>query len=278
MESDPFLLVEIDCDQIQKWQALTQHTPPQSVLDKLASLNSVNVQNIDDADGTVVNMDYFPIIIDKLPNNPDTGIQFTADEFLDYIRIKINDFIDTNYSSFEPSTITGFNEQNIWESSSPLGAVLSIDIPSAHDGSVVCSSYNNTSNTNDQDYWIFTTIEMPWGITQGLDGPHPVSGNRQFGYFFDPNDGPSGSYTFFTRGVDRIESRVDEELANYLSAGSPFQDPDNLWNSFQRKIQDFTNDNGGVGNMAPISTNRPDWDMVKDVLLGNRPISDLGCN
>ena len=32
---DPFLLLEIDCDQIQKWQTLAQHTAPQSVLKRL---------------------------------------------------------------------------------------------------------------------------------------------------------------------------------------------------------------------------------------------------
>ncbi len=278
LESDPFKLVDIDCNQIQHWQTLAQFIPPQSVLDKLSGLNSVNVQNINDAEGAVVNMDYFPVVIDRLPNNPNTGQQFTADEFLGYIRKNINNFVNTNLSRFLPSTITGFNEESLWESNSPLGAIISIDIPQAHDGSVVCSNYNITSNPTDNDSWTFTTIEMPWGITQGLDGPHPVSGNRQFGYVFNPNDGPNGSYTFFTRGVDRIESAIDEELANFLSGGSPFQNPDALWSSFVTKIQDFTNTNGGIGNVAPISTSRPDWQKVKDVLLGNKPISDLGCN
>ena len=43
------------------------------------------------------------------------------------------------------------------------------------------------------------------------------------------------------------------------------------------KVQNFTNDNGGVGNATSITVNRPEWDKVKNVLLGNRPISDLGC-
>ena len=275
LANDPFKLLEIDCAQIKQWQALAQYVPPQVVLDKLKTLNGVEVQNLNTASGTIVNMDYFPLVVDKLPNNPNTGQQFTANEFLEYIRKNINDFIDTNLSNFTPSTATNFDESGIWFSGNPLGAILSIDIPGAHDGSVVCSDYNINTTQNNNDFWTFTTLTMPWGITQGLDGPHPVSGNRQFGFILNQNN---NSYTFYTRGVDRIESKIDEKVANYLTAGSPFKDPDALWTSFVAKIQAFTNANGGIGNVAPISTSRPNWQKVKDVLLGNRPISDLGCN
>jgi len=58
--------------------------------------------NIQDAKGTVVNMDYFPVTISRLPNNAKTNQPFTADELLKHIRTNINDFVDTEYSKFDP--------------------------------------------------------------------------------------------------------------------------------------------------------------------------------
>ena len=97
---DPFLLLEIDCDQIQKWQTLAQHTAPQSVQDKIDDLHDNNeallgdweIQYLEDAGGTAVNLDYFGVNITTLPNNPVTEQQFTANEFLDYFRRNINCF------------------------------------------------------------------------------------------------------------------------------------------------------------------------------------------
>ncbi|UPS92509.1 hypothetical protein [Bizionia sp. M204] len=268
---NPYKLVDIDCNQIEQWQALVQFSPPPVILDKLNEideflLGGVSVQTIENAEGAVVNLDYFPIIIDVLPNNPSTGERFSAEEFLEYIRIEINIFINNDFTEFIPSPITGFDEEGIWLSANPLGAIISLDIPGAHDGSVVCSE-----NTN--SHWVFTTLTMPWGIPQGLDGPHPVSGNRQIGYEINSN----GTYTFYSRGVDRMESNFDVGIANYMTGGNPFDGADALWSSFQQKVQNFTNNNGGVGNATPITVNRPEWEKVKNVLLGNRPISDLGC-
>jgi hypothetical protein len=110
---------------------------------------------------------------------------------------------------------------------------------------------------------------------------HPLSGNREIGYSYDPNGGFNGSYTFYARGVDRFESSVDYDAADYMETGQPFLGADNLWTSFQQKLQDFCNDdnNGnGVANMAPQVISRPDWEEVKEVLNGNKPISDLGCD
>ncbi|WP_417195715.1 hypothetical protein [Bizionia sp.] len=268
---NPYKLVDIDCNQIEQWQALVQFSPPPVILDKLNEideflLGGVSVQTIENAEGAVVNLDYFPIIIDVLPNNPSTGERFSAEEFLEYIRIEINIFINNDFTEFIPSPITGFDEEGIWLSANPLGAIISLDIPGAHDGSVVCSE-----NTN--SHWVFTTLSMPWGIPQGLDGPHPVSGNRQIGYEINSN----GTYTFYSRGVDRMQSNFDVGIANYMTGGNPFDGADALWSSFQQKVQNFTNNNGGVGNATPITVNRPEWEKVKNVLLGNRPISDLGC-
>lgn len=225
-----------------------------------------------------MNMDYFPVVIDVFPNNPNTGEQFTADEFLGYIRKNINDFIATDQTTFSPYDYldTGFDESAIWFSNNPLGAIIHLDIntvgpggvPISNDGSVLCSETNN-------DNWTFTTLEAAG------DWTHPVSGNREIGYFYDPKDGLNGSYTFYTRGVDRITESIDTEIATWMQLDSPFQGGDNLWFSFQNGIADFVNDSNNGAGLAialPYVTNRPNWEEIKDVLLGNKPISDLGCD
>ena len=53
---------------------------------------------------------------------------------------------------------------------------------------------------------------------------------------------------------------------------------DSLWESFQEKTNQFINSNGGVSSINTPITNRPNWNKVKEILEGSKPISDLGCN
>jgi hypothetical protein len=274
---NPALLLEIPCAQLQKWQTLTQHRPSQSVLDKLQaiknnySIGDVALQSIQNASGEIVNLDYFPVKITTLPNNPLTGQRFTAPAFLNYIRTHMNDFVDTSITGFSPSMITGFNETQIWNSSNPLGGVIHLNIAlPGGDGSVICSLYNPNN-------WIFSTIELPYNpFSQQYDGQHPVSGNREFGFIQNAD----ASYTFYTRGVDRITDALEALVAENL-VNEPFKNPDALWNSFKAGIYNFTQANSG--SAIPPSTRqnavyRPDWVKVREVLMGQRPTSDLGCN
>lgn len=266
LEDDPFLLLEIDCNQIQNWQTLAQHTAPQSIQNKINNLpssltNDFEIQSLSDAGGTMVNLDYFSVSVTNLPNNPSTNTQFTADEFLDYMRHNFNDFVEG--STFEPyCEITSMcqTETDLWNSNNPSGSIIYIDIP-LDDGVVVCTEY--TSN-----YWYFMTMNAPYA------GNHPVSGTRQFGY----EQNLDGSFSFFVRGVDRFDSNIAENVAYATQFGNAFQGADNLWESFQNKTQQFINDNGGSSSIVTPVKNRPDWDKVQKVLNGERPISDLGCN
>ncbi|MFV5687459.1 hypothetical protein ACM55M_02400 [Flavobacterium sp. ZT3R25] len=151
-----------------------------------------------------------------------------------------------------------------------MGAIIHINIPTAGDGSVVCSEY--TSNS-----WIFTTIEVPWGLNQGQDGVHPVSGNREFGIIQNPD----GSYTFYTRGVDRMTDGFESFLMQNSSVfTNPFENPDLLWNSFKNKIHNFVQNNNGNSITSLQSDNkiwRPDWYKVRQYLKGEISISELGC-
>ena len=264
--SDKYAILNIDCNQIQNWQTLAQHTAPQSVLDKIENLpsswaNDFEIQSIDDAGGTMVNLDYFSVKIDTLPNNPTTNQQFTPDEFIDHIRRNINDFTEgstfgpyCNFSSMCPT------ETALWNSDNPLGSIIYIDI-SGDDGVVALTEYTNS-------YWYFMTMNAPYA------GNHPVSGTRQFGY----ETNSDGSYNFFVRGVDRIASNAIENAAYIFTLGDPFGAADDLWSSFQTKTNEFVNANNGSSIILPPVKSRPDWDDVKDVLRGTKPISDLGCN
>ena len=122
-------------------------------------------------------------------------------------------------------------------------------------------------------------IALQWSPFQGQDGNHPVNGNREFGLTQNPN----GSYTFYTRGVDRMTDGLDSIIAQNANIflGSPFDNPDLLWNSLKTKIFNFVQNNSGSAQPLSSSPNviwRPDWYKVRQVLRGEIPISDLGCN
>ena len=277
LAQDPNKLLGVPCNQLPKWQALAQQRPDQTITSKLQAIKAnykigdVAFQAIQNASGAIVNLDYFPVTINTLPNNPSTGQRFTAPEFLNYIRTHMNDFVNPSITSFSPSTITGFNEAQIWNSNNPKGGVVHLNISGgAGDGSVICSLY-------DSNHWIFSTIEVPYNpFVQGKDGIHPVSGSREFGFLQNSN----GSYTFYTRGADRITDALDAFVANNILT-DPFQNPDALWASFKNGIYNFTQLHSGVAltpSASEDSIYRPDWSKVKDVLLGQQPISSLGCN
>ncbi|MEQ9466623.1 MAG: hypothetical protein RLN88_04375 [Ekhidna sp.] len=272
LEQDPFALIQ-NCDQIENWQALAQHTPPQEVIDKIQNLDDNytsiisgdwDIQYIKDAKGPVVNLDYFPVKITQLPINPNTGNRFGPTGFFNYVRKNLNTFFANNSTEFGP-----YNDDELlnWLSDDYLGTIMRFDIdlpgPFQQDGSVICSDQKNRS-------WIFTTIESP------QDWNHPVSGNRQFGL----EQNQDGSYTFFTRGVDRVAETFDNFVGDLPIAPSAFEGADALWSAFQDNLENYINDpaNGGQAQKENPQIDRPDWDKVNEVLMGTRPISDLGCN
>ena len=121
-------------------------------------------------------------------------------------------------------------------------------------------------------------MEVPYGFDQGKDGIHPVSGNREFGLIQNSN----GTYTFYTRGVDRMTDGFDSTMGENLNIilGDPFAKPDKLWNSLKTKVATFVQNNGGNSVAPTISQNviwRPDWTKVRQVLRGEISISELGC-
>lgn len=279
IKDKPFALFgDLDCEIVKKWLTTATHQVQQAQINKLNTIiNShttvhgngapgityqmiATVQDINDAYSTVVNMDYFPITVNQLPVV--NGQRLTAPQFLEHIRTNINGFVNTNYSEFEPYSWYGVNDAALWNSSNPLNAVIAIDIKGPDNGSVIVSKYSSTG-------WTFTTIYDP------KYGTHPVSGNRDFGYTQNAN----GSYTFYTRGVDRLTEFTGTIFHNatefFHNKSYPFSQADALWESFQQKITNFVNTHQGQAQIVPAETERPKWQHIKDVIDGKKPLSSL---
>lgn len=279
IQNKPFVFYDIPCDIIQKWVSTAKFTPDNTIINKLnsvvvkatASLGTgapgftasdvAYVQKINDASSTVVNMDYFPVTISQLPVI--NGQRVTADQFLQYIRLNINNFINDS-KTFIPYNFNGIDDRVKWSSNDPKGALVAIDL-AGPDNATVITSYSSNN------MWTFTTIYDPV-----YGGAHPVSGNRNFGYITN-ND---GSYTFYTRGVDRLTSWdivAFEKIPEYLGfqTGVPFTMADNLWKSFQSGLTNFVKANSGNGKIDNPQIFRPNWDAVKEVLAGKKPLSTL---
>lgn len=266
IKDKPFAFIDVPCDIIKQWLNTAKHTVSNDIISKLnniskklstttayGSISTTNVaklQDINNAYSTVVNMDYFPITIDKLP----PGV--TAEQLLNHIRTNINSFVDTNYSYFEPYHWNGINDTDLWGSSNPLGAVIGIDIKGPDNGSVVVTKYSSNG-------WTFSTIYDPTYLS------HPVSGHRDFGFTKNTN----GSYTFYTRGVDRLTSWDGEFFQKF--GNIPFSQADNLWKSLQNKISEYVNSKGGSASVNTPQIKRPDWQTVKDVIDRKKPLSTL---
>jgi len=272
-EADPFAIDFIPSntppDLAQDWKNLATFTISP---DKMAKLNALvhtettvnslipgsvitstdvaHVQSINDGYSSVINMDYFPVNVTKLPNFG--GTQWSALNLLQYFRTNINSFVNTSYSSFAPYDYYGVDDRALWYSANPDGAIVSITIP-GDDGSVITTFPFLANN------WTFTTIHDPY------NGDHPVSGNRQFGFTLNAD----GSYTFYTKGVDRLTGVLGTLLQS--TTGVPFKDADALWTSFQNGLVNWINLNGGAATVVPPTKNRPNWDLVKQVLNGTVP-------
>ncbi|RYC66627.1 hypothetical protein [Spirosoma sordidisoli] len=217
------------------------------------------VQSISSAVGTLVNLDNFSVFMDDLPIVD--GRRLSLNEFAEYVRLHINDFVDTSLSSFSPHPLTGENEAGLWGSNYATGAVILINIP-GDAGSVIVTEHHQGQESAG---WTFATIH------DAFVQDHPVSGVRTFSIYET-----AGGYMFNTQGADR--------LTNYLghfaqqSLGIPFDQADALWISMQNKMYQFLTTHGAQPQILQPVRNRPKWDDVKRALDENRSLSTLPCN
>lgn len=242
------------------WQPLINFRPPAAISSQLDSRfiadwktfatggpstatpsNPTVVQSIDDAHGPV-NLDYYPVHIAKLPTVD--GHQLTPQEFVSYVRVHLNDFVNQGNAGFEPYSPA---DAISLQSNNPVGAVVHIDMRmggkwlNPDDGSVVVSE-------SAPDHWTFSTIWTP------DDQAHPVSGNREFGLRQDAD----GGWTFYTRGADRTTGYLDSAISSTV-----FSSAHELWTGLATNLATWVNQGGGVAQVGPITSERWDWDAVK---------------
>jgi hypothetical protein len=275
MKINPLAL--IDCKEIQAlidygpmFQKISTFNAPPSIVSRLDSVRNVApnfigeidnfyLQTLQNADGSVVNCDFFPVRITQLPPG------FTAESLLEYFRTHINEFISPSQNkSFHPYKHGSFNDSarffKPYEQS--LGAIVHINME--NDGSVIISDYKRNHSTAGHLWhqFTFSTLETP------LDFEHPVAGNRQFGIY--SNSATPNEFTFYTMAVDRVWDRIFEfgDAINPFING--FQLADNLWKNIQNNLIAYINLHGGAANsFHPASyISRPEWSDVKDYLTG----------
>lgn len=230
-----------DVDQAQRfapqWADLFNWSVPSWIPGYLAGRN-MTVQRIADAAGAL-NLDRYEVRITSLPSG------YTDESLLEYLRLNINNFLDTDNSEFIPYT-TGDDDVK-WASASPTGTVFKIDIVGPDNAAVVCS-------LKEAKRWRFTTIHTDWS------GDHPVSGHREFGVRTDSD----GVVVVYTRGADRATDGLGESIA--------FFGADHLWRSFQSKLTDWVNANGGAA-AAPEPFSQRFHPRVVDILYGHNTVA-----
>jgi hypothetical protein len=202
--------------------------------------------------GGPLNLDNYRVKILKRPTVK--GLD-SLEGLLKYIRLNINEFVNTDDVEFTPYSS---DDEAKWRSDNPAGSVIHIDfgntawgIPlgpfNLEDGSVVCSSYSKT-------HWTFSTI---W---TGGDANHPVSGNRQFGCY--ALSGPAlrnGGEYIYTRAADRIT----DNIVNAFLVEKIFKGGHESWVGFQNRIASFVFLRGGRAEVLPPYSARHDWSKMK---------------
>ena len=265
LKADPDAWIN-NCDQrdIDPWNEVAGYVLSGDPLDRINSTDRWKVQEIGDARGSLVNLDYFAVQVETLPfKNGRSGARYTPKEMIDYFRLNINDFAD----KFTPDAGNdGYDDPAIWNSNSPLLAVLNIDLGPQVDGDVICSQYSNCC-------WVFTTLEESSVLGGGY---HPVSGNRIFGYKVD---NLTGDFILYTRGADRTTTLMHSTFWSSIA----FFGADKFWREMQERFEAFVSDNGGtLSTSVPESSyeeiHRPEWDEIKARLMSLTPITNIRCN
>lgn len=264
--ADPFALLEVPHREHRDFSDLARHGVSKEVADLMQrdmpqniTMNykrdtstegpKFEVQNLRDASGPVVNLDYYAVRVSKDALR-EKG--YSPEGYLNHLRLNINDYTD----GADFATYPGMKgEPQRWQSTNPTGSVVTIALgPGGLEGASVVTSHVAP------DKWIFSTVWTP------RDGYHPVSGNREFGV----SDNNDGTVTFYTRGVDRISGlffRGVDTVAGVAGAGV-FDGGDAVWRSFQDHIHsDFPGNRSEVH--APV-IHRPDYAKVKSILNGER--------
>jgi len=252
------------------WVDLITFKPQDSVI-KDATARGLEWQKIDDAYGDV-NLDFYMLEIERLPNDPLTGAPFTEEAFVEHIRRNLASFLITYPGIAGPSMIPFEAADDAkWLSTDPVGAVMEFQIdarpfaeaipwgpplggfPIPELGLVVCAEHVLDATAGDWR-WKFVTVKG-----SGFVGYHPVSGIREFGARRTDR-----SLVFLVRAADRATTILEYALSPLFL----FRGAEAYWDGFFNNLLSFVKSNGGDASMGPVYSNRLDWRRVKDVLFG----------
>ena len=285
LESNPYGLLPIPCDHIPAWGEVGRHTAPASVIAELRQRQESEpcwnispakweIEDLHEARGGRVNMDYYPINVEF---NPSSGM--TPEAFFERMRRNLNDYLDHDVSEFrfygfqslpgEPYAGSA-EERSRWVSGQVVGTVGVFDINTGiniDDAAVVASEYIPGRR------WRFMTLETP-----GTFG-HPVSGVREFGI----TSNGDGSYTVYTRGVDRVTGWLDVVFGfKPGDENRAFVGGDALWRSWQARVAAEVSELFGTATVTAPVVHRTDWDDVRRYFEGYMSLDALlwalGCS
>ncbi len=252
------------------WADLIRFEVPSAVTTTVTA-RGLQIQKINDGYGDV-NLDWFQVLITKLPNQPGTNNPFDELGLFEYVRKNFPVFLQPFPRTGKPHSFEAYEatDNTSWLTSAPLGSVLlfTIDpnpLPPWSDlafpggiatvpelGLVACSEYvSDTASGN--FYWNFSTLRGPNPI-----GYHPVSGTRQFGL-----GRKRGVPAFYIRAADRTTT-----LAEYAGSALAFSGADRYWDYFQTKLAEFVISNGGTAERDLVWSRRYDWRRVRDLAFG----------
>ncbi|HKK61322.1 MAG TPA: hypothetical protein VJ951_02110, partial [Bacteroidales bacterium] len=263
LTDNPDFLLE-NCN-ISSWLSLIGFKPPASTISYLNQLSQQenrnwDIQAIEDASGTVINLDYFAVKINRLPNNAN-GVQMTPAEFFDELSANFMNLIDKENADFQ---FYSPQDQQRWYSQDPINTVFTIVIP-GDDGSVVASDFKTSDYYGGN--WIFSTLKAPFVE----DGYHPVSGNRQFGL----KRNRDGTFEVYTRGADRVTNFYHKWFQS-----AAFDGADKTWRSFQAGVMNYVNQRGGdAGTPSDLieEIKRPNWNSVHEAIKTGY-YQNINCN
>lgn len=216
---------------------------------------SMKVQRIEEADGPQANFDNYIVRVVRLPTNH-TSIQ----ALFEHVRRNINSFLDNNVA-----TVSGLEDADTqdWGRTSPaaLGSVMrfKINLRAFGMSTTIWEEAAVVTSQSTAESWVFSPVT----IDNFGPGEHPVSGNRRFGWRQDNN-----RYELFHRGSDRHVNRWLDRLGARLTTGQSaeeltFKGMDKLWESWQAKVTDYINTNGGSASVIAPERVRQPWDAVK---------------
>ncbi len=238
------------------WGWLLNFRPPVFVQSAIAA-RGCTMHRLEDAYGAI-NLDYYTVLITRLPYSPTRlGEHMLPDELLQWIRVRMTGGGEQALIDPDWAVLSWWADEDLatWVPGH-LGTVMNFLIRFPYltgaapyvkeDALVVLSEFTGSS-------WIFSTLNGPW---PGANF-HPVSGNRQFGIL----DNHDGTYTFYTRGADRITTGI--ELLINAPFDWIFDGGDVLWRSLQARVTAYVNSIGGEATVGPRESKRHDWEEVK---------------